>query len=806
MGSVTAVGSGGKVDPAEAQRRAEEARQKAEAARLVAEAKRKAAETARDNLTQAKRDADSARRQKTAAEKAVADARKTAERPGQPPAEAKKSKEDLAVTEKKLKEATEASKMAAQKLQDVEEKAALAAKSAEEAMRKANALAVEEGKTPPYNQKAIDNVKPTKNELVSAFEGTSRKAELEKLLGLTPPPPQEVIQTAGSGESPGAPFDAMGAKDDPHAPFGQTYSTPSSDSMPSAGNNPNVGAHEGQSRVEPEKGTTSAAPTSNATGAQKEVQSAKARLDKAREATQSKSERLSKLLANFGPALNDRQKAQFIQKFQQSPENKAAYAEETKAAEALAESLDKHQATLGQAAVKEPQARKELYEALKSLASSPASAKTVDVVEKLFKDPAVGRAFNEFKDFDKEVLQPAANGLATRILAENNGNPKSAMDAFQEKLTSLDKTFADFGKPLFDAKDGAAQATMAINALEDAANGNYDHFKALGKDFANQSTGQRLLTGGLILFSAYTGAAKANQGEYVEAVKEFAGAGKGTVELVAGVTQRLVDLGRNAENGVVLRHGGKALAASEFALRFAPGLGAVASAASLAVNAHKAGETANPGYAVALFGDAIGVLGGAVGAFPGGQVPGAVASGIGAGISAVGELLGNVIEEKGLDNERQRLLDQIDIKGKLQDALMNAGGDRLDLLTEKLGLKPDQLQNLMQSYPELTNGSIGLDPEPIPAVEMLAKSGGLNGDQLYQLLDGVIEEATSRHGKKAELVLEPFFRTLRNNPAQNREGLKQFFDSLANDKNIDPEFKVLWQEASRILNGFQAKG
>ncbi|NOK00706.1 hypothetical protein [Myxococcus sp. CA018] len=40
-----------------------------------------------------------------------------------------------------------------------------------------------------------------------------------------------------------------------------------------------MGAHDGQRRVEPEKGTTSAAPTSNATGAQKEVQSAKARLD-----------------------------------------------------------------------------------------------------------------------------------------------------------------------------------------------------------------------------------------------------------------------------------------------------------------------------------------------------------------------------------------------------------------------------------------------------------------------------------------------------------------------------------------------
>ncbi|CAM4260858.1 eCIS core domain-containing protein [Corallococcus exiguus] len=216
MGSVNAViGAGGapKVDPAEAQRRAEEARQKAEAARLAAEARRKAATEARDNLTQAKHDADAARRQKTAAEKAVTNARKAADRPGQTPAEAKKSKEALADAEKKLKEASDASRAAAQKLQDAEEKAALAAKSAEEAMHKANAAAVAESKTPPYSQKDIDRVKPTKNELDSAFEGTSRRTKLEKLLGLTPPPPQEVIQSTGTGEAPGTPFDAVGTKD-----------------------------------------------------------------------------------------------------------------------------------------------------------------------------------------------------------------------------------------------------------------------------------------------------------------------------------------------------------------------------------------------------------------------------------------------------------------------------------------------------------------------------------------------------------------------------------------------------------------
>ncbi|WP_434299419.1 hypothetical protein [Corallococcus exiguus] len=228
MAGVKAVGgsNASKVDPAEAQRLAEAARQKAEAARLAAEAKRKGATEARDTLAQARLEADAARRQKATAEKATADARKAAQKPGQTPEEAKKSKEALAAAEKKLKEATEASRTAAQNLQKAEEQAALAARSAEQAMHKANALALAECKPAPYSQKDIDKVKPTKNELDSAFEGTSRKAELEKVLGLTPPPPQEVIQTSGEGGAPGVPLDAVDAF---KGPFGQTYTGPSAD-------------------------------------------------------------------------------------------------------------------------------------------------------------------------------------------------------------------------------------------------------------------------------------------------------------------------------------------------------------------------------------------------------------------------------------------------------------------------------------------------------------------------------------------------------------------------------------------------
>lgn len=98
-----------------------------------------------------------------------------------------KSGVDTAAAAKTRQQATEKAAAADKKLQAAEEKAALTAKRAQEAMGKANALATREKQTPPFTQKDIDKVKPKPNEIASAFEGTNRKAELEKLLGTAAP-------------------------------------------------------------------------------------------------------------------------------------------------------------------------------------------------------------------------------------------------------------------------------------------------------------------------------------------------------------------------------------------------------------------------------------------------------------------------------------------------------------------------------------------------------------------------------------------------------------------------------------------
>ncbi|MBZ4418525.1 hypothetical protein [Myxococcus sp. RHSTA-1-4] len=221
-------GASGANAAAEAARRAEAAR--AEAARRAAEAARAAAEAARKAAEAARRAAEAARQQQAAAQKAAADAQKAAQKPGQTPEAAAKSKADAAAADKALKQAADKYATADRALQAAEEKVALTAKKAEEAMGQANTVATQEKKPQPFTQKDIDAVKPKKNELVSAFDGSHRKAELEKLLGTTAPGTEPAYKPQ-AGEKPPESLDALDAKDIADArkvQDGKTYTDPSS--------------------------------------------------------------------------------------------------------------------------------------------------------------------------------------------------------------------------------------------------------------------------------------------------------------------------------------------------------------------------------------------------------------------------------------------------------------------------------------------------------------------------------------------------------------------------------------------------
>jgi hypothetical protein len=248
MGGLAPVGGSSNpgVNKSDAAREAEAARQRAEAARKAAEAARKAreaAEAARKAREAARQAAEKARQEKAAAEKAAADARKAAKKPDPTPEVAKKSQADAAAADTKRQQATEKAAAAEKKLQAAEEDVALKAKQAQDAMRKANTLAAREKQALPFSQKDIDQVKPTKNELASAFDGTNRKAELEKRLG-TRAPPKTDARNAVKGEKPPAALDAASPEEIQAAASvgdGQTYTAPSSGTQYQVKKNPTTG-------------------------------------------------------------------------------------------------------------------------------------------------------------------------------------------------------------------------------------------------------------------------------------------------------------------------------------------------------------------------------------------------------------------------------------------------------------------------------------------------------------------------------------------------------------------------------------
>jgi hypothetical protein len=207
-GSSTTGTSG--TDAAAAAAAAEAARRRAEEARRAAEAARKAAEAAAKAAAEAAKAAAQARQNAEAAKQQAADKTKT-------PAEQQTAGEAAKLAQQRADAATKLSQQKAQTLQQAEEKVALTAKKAATEMTKANDIARREKVAPPFSDKDIKATEPKKNELASAFEGTRRKPELEKLLGTQAPTTAETQQRITGDQQ----FDILNSKPENRAALEQ---------------------------------------------------------------------------------------------------------------------------------------------------------------------------------------------------------------------------------------------------------------------------------------------------------------------------------------------------------------------------------------------------------------------------------------------------------------------------------------------------------------------------------------------------------------------------------------------------------
>jgi hypothetical protein len=167
----------------------------AEAARRAAEEARRAAEAARRAAEEARKAAEAAKKAAEAAQKEAQAAQAAAAKKNPNPAEQKKSDEAAKAAAQKAADATKADKAAQEKLQKAEEQVAITAQKATVAMERANQIAQKKGLQPAFSKNEVKATAPTKAEFASAFEGTTRKADLERLTGTKAPSSSEIAAT-----------------------------------------------------------------------------------------------------------------------------------------------------------------------------------------------------------------------------------------------------------------------------------------------------------------------------------------------------------------------------------------------------------------------------------------------------------------------------------------------------------------------------------------------------------------------------------------------------------------------------------
>ncbi|MCP3098652.1 hypothetical protein LZ198_07155 [Myxococcus sp. K15C18031901] len=463
-----------------------------------------------------------------------------------------------------------------------------------------------------------------------------------------------------------------------------------------------------------------------------EIRGAQARYDEANAKANDKNMELQKLLAGMGPALTPKQQQKFISKFMNEPDNKKIFAAQAQAAKNLAETVEKHKEGILKSAATNPSGAKDLYTALKTIANSGAAKTAIDLAIAIKKNPDTRAAFEGFKDFDKEVMEPAIAGGMAQYLAENPKDPQGAIEDYSQKLADY-KPFADNNlKPLFDLQGGIAKIKQGFGERGVPADERLGILKHLTEEYEGKGAlGRGLLKGVLVAWSAVNGGEKALDGEYAEMAKEFTKSVQGGTELFAGATKALVNAGKLTQYTNAAKH-------ADFAARFVPGLGVLANFSSAVVNLEKTFD-GNPGNALAFCGDLMGMVGSAIEAVPALGALGAGINGAGGVINVVGEWAGNKIdgdkekklaaaEEKKFNDHRAKLLHEAVGDPELERVLLASDGTVAEKLTQDLKLDIEDVQELAKAYPDFM-------PE-----------GNTS------LLDGLQKSAEQTHMKPSELL------------------------------------------------------
>lgn len=465
--------------------------------------------------------------------------------------------------------------------------------------------------------------------------------------------------------------------------------------------------------------------------------------NQAHKAADEATQHLSELLARTG-ALTPEQEQNFIKAYMSQPENADVYKNEGEAAKKLADYMNANRDSLISAAGQDADSAKRLYECMQDLTQSGQGATSLSFIGSVNGDLAASKAFSKFSDYQGDFLANTIASAQGELLAEKNGDPKSAVNALLELaepamrgVNGADTLLADYRKQVNLPPNAKAPNVFDPSALA----AEFEEKGAAGRGFAMAS----------IMVGAYNGG---NAESINSMITAYSHAGGEANELASGAFRYMADADRF---GTLASKGS---AAADFTTKFIPGLSVIANVTGGLQDLGKVEK--DPVYVGAIIGDSVSVMGSVTELFPGGQLPGEFINSAGMLLAAPFQLAGSTIDsakeepelkretkeylakanELGLAEGRDkpgirdktRLPDQADEDGlnsKTIDALVASDPGQVKKL-QSLNMTAAEIQALGEDDPEWLQSTSKSD-----ALFDLARASGVQGSEVMSFADAV---------------------------------------------------------------------
>jgi len=425
-------------------------------------------------------------------------------------------------------------------------------------------------------------------------------------------------------------------------------------------------------------------------------------------------EELGGLLAQAGP-MTEEQQAAFIEAYRNDPEHKPTYDALIESSQALSDYMGAHRNEVLDAAVRDPDVAQQVHDAITTLARNGHGVEAMTLLAEIQRvpDSALAGAFEGFDDLSGDVLTDAASSAMSELLAQNDGSVSKAQADFMTLMSAFGQATPAWGG-YKDFSDGQ-------KLLEALVKGDYQAVDRAAMAWNGSKPLFRAFAAAGVVIGAVSAVNAGTNEEYLTAIEGLARSGENGARVVAGAMNALADSGRLAQ------YSGRFAGTAGFAARLAPALGLIASSASL-VNSIREASDGNVGYAIAAFGDVLGVLGSALELTPAAPA-GFIVSGIGAIISGIGSFVGEIINGHERREQIEAYLIEAGVDPSIADEMASVGSDLFDM-AETLDMTPEQVQALLKANPD-----VALSPGHVGIITRVAEACGLQGGDVVTFVD-----------------------------------------------------------------------